>query len=58
MSTDLYVVKSRRFYGGREVTSVLCAPTGKATAAVILENLNYRYQYPGNLYLEKWEKKA
>lgn len=56
MSTDLYVVKSRRFYGGREVTSVLCTPTDKATAAVALAELNDRYQGPGNYYLEKWEK--
>lgn len=55
---DLYVVKSRRFYGGREVTSVLCTPTDKATAAVALAELNEMYQGPGNHYLEKWEKKA
>lgn len=55
---DLYVVKSRRFYGGREVTSVLCTPTDKATAAVALAELNEMYQGPGNYYLEKWEKKA
>lgn len=58
MSTDLYVVKSRRFIGGVEVTSVLCTPTDKATAAVALAELNDRYQGPGNYYLEKWEKQS
>lgn len=58
MSADLYVVKSRRLYGGREVTSVLCTPTDKATAAVALSGLNHMYQESGNYYLEKWEKEA
>lgn len=58
MSTDLYVVKSRRTYNGVEATSVLSTPTDKETAQKILVALNDRYQAPGNYYLEKWEKEA
>ena len=58
MNTDLYVVKSRRFYGPREVTSVLCTPTDRDKAKAILDELIHRYQDPGNIYLEKWEKKS
>lgn len=58
MSTDLYVVKSRRTYNGVEVTSVLSTPTDKATAAVALAALNNEYHNAGNYYIEKWESKS
>lgn len=58
MSTDLYVVKSRRTYNGVEATSVLSTPSDKETARKVLASFNERYQEPGNYYIEKWESKS
>ncbi len=54
MTEDLWVVKSRRFYDGTEVISVLSAPAPKGIAALALAELNNGYQEPGNFYLERW----
>lgn len=53
---DLYVVKVRRFYNGREATSVISAPAERDIAELALAELNDRYQDPGNYYIERWEK--
>lgn len=54
--SDRYVVKSRRFYDGVEVTSVLSKPTSQETAAVALASLIDGYQGPRNYYIEKWRE--
>ena len=53
---DRYVVKVRRNYGNREVTSVLCAPTTLKGAEEILRT---RYAVPyqsDQYYVEKWRE--
>lgn len=50
-----YVVKVRRNYHGREVTSVLCAPTSLEDAQRILAT-RYALPYQSNqYYVERWD---
>lgn len=52
-----YVVKVRRFYEGREVTSVLCAPVSRLEAKQILEKYTVPYQ-SDQFYIEQWEERS
>lgn len=54
--TDRYVAKSRRFYDGTEVTSVLTHPISAPAALEELAHLQATYQDPGNYYIEKWRE--
>ena len=52
--TDRYVVKVRRTYQGREITSVLCSPTSQKEAERILTAW-YALPYQSDqFYIEKW----
>lgn len=51
-----YVVKVRRNYHGREVTSVLCAPTTREGAEKILAT-KYALPYQSTqYYIEEWKE--
>lgn len=50
-----YVVKVRRNYHGREVTSVLCAPTTRDEAEQILRGYVDMYQST-QYYIEEWNE--
>lgn len=52
----LYVVKRRRTFGDVEVTSVITIPMQKAQALDRMNDLNTRYQNPGNYYIERWKE--
>lgn len=50
-----YVVKVRRNYHGREVTSVLCAPTTREAAERIRSAYAVPYQST-QYYIEEWNE--
>lgn len=55
--SDRYVVKVRRYYEGREATSVVHWPTDYTSAMMKLIELQAAYQDKDTYYLEKWSDK-